>query len=483
MDVYFGGTATASAQARIQANGQIFVTPTSALDTAIDLTDSELTNAISLADNNITGTTYSILATSGNLTLDASAILALDGATSITFTDGGTLYSTFTAVNTDDFNIDAAGGDIVFNNDDVLNIGGSGDDVTFNAIGDDTANANGALVNSDNDLYIEGNLEVDGAIYQANNQVCDSSGNCLGGSGGSKWVINSGAISPFSTTLDVLIGGTATNSAKFAFMNVIGSNTPTASVSAGAAGATYLTSTGTLASTAMQPMTIGTSDSGNITLNSGTGRIILSDNDLINIGGISASTNAISDSGATINFAANDDDLYIEDVLEVDGTIYQAGNQVCDSSGNCVGGAGGSKWTLNSTLIHPFNTTLDVVVGGTATSSAKFQAYGIETTGGNVASLTSNTITTGSVFSATASAITSGNILKLGQGGNSAFSGNVIYADIDNRGAGDNGFTGDFLQFDDATITVFDVNYLGAIRASDLTLGLADTSATITTAD
>src|SRR3989344_2032710 len=167
-------------------------------------------------------------------------------------------------------------------------------------------------------------------------------------------------------------------------------------------------------------------------------------------------------------------------------TFPDSTGDVCLSSGNCTGGSGGSKWTLNSTVIHPFNTTLDVVVGGTATSSASFQAFGIEVAadaGSRVAKLTSDTITTGVVLEATSSAITTGTLLKLGEGGNQAFSGNVIWADIDNAGGGAGAFTGDFLQFDDAGTTVFDVNYLGAVRASDLTLGLNDASATITTAD
>ena len=50
-----------------------------------------------------------------------------------------------------------------FANADVLNIGGSGTDVAYNAIGDSLAGA--ANVSSDNDLYIEDDLEVDGTIF------------------------------------------------------------------------------------------------------------------------------------------------------------------------------------------------------------------------------------------------------------------------------------------------------------------------------
>ncbi|EKD47328.1 MAG: hypothetical protein ACD_66C00114G0001, partial [uncultured bacterium] len=72
-----------------------------------------------------------------------------------------------------------------------------------------------------------------------------------------------------------------------------------------------------------------------IVLTAGVGNNIeFADGDFLNIGGmVDQTTNTISNAGSTINFADGDNDLYIEDELEVDGTIYQAGNQVCDSSG------------------------------------------------------------------------------------------------------------------------------------------------------
>src|SRR3972149_12270379 len=102
-----------------------------------------------------------------------------------------------------------------------------------------------------------------------------------------------------------------------------------------------------------------------------------------------------------------------------------------------------------------------MAVGGTATSSASFQAFGLETTGGSVAQVTSDTITDGVVLAATASAITSGTLLKLGEGGNQDFTGNVIWADVDNLGGGT--FSGNFLRFDNATSTVFTVDADGDI--------------------
>lgn len=105
-------------------------------------------------------------------------------------------------------------------------------------------------------------------------------GSCPGGSGGSSnWVLNSGlgTLSPINNTLDFLIGGTATNSAKFGILNVAG-ETPVASLSAGEDGGMFLTADGFLSTTARQNLTIGNSStynkSGNVLLNpNGTGRV------------------------------------------------------------------------------------------------------------------------------------------------------------------------------------------------------------------
>ena len=110
--------------------------------------------------------------------LDASAALTLTGAANsvIDFpnfdvaTTGNITTAGDLAVNGDDITSDAdltitpAGGDLILANDVILNIGGSGTDTAYNTIADSVAGAS-ANVDSDNDLYIEGNLEVDGTIY------------------------------------------------------------------------------------------------------------------------------------------------------------------------------------------------------------------------------------------------------------------------------------------------------------------------------
>ena len=55
-------------------------------------------------------------------------------------------------------------------------------------------------------------------LYQGTYQACDTSGNCS--SVGNLWSSGNGTIYPGNTTVDVLIGNSATSSAKFAFKNV-----------------------------------------------------------------------------------------------------------------------------------------------------------------------------------------------------------------------------------------------------------------------
>jgi hypothetical protein len=204
---------------------------------------------------------------------------------------------------------------------------------------------------------------------QNGNLVCDASGaNCpAAGSGGSKWRLSEGAISPFSDSLDVLIGSLATASAKFAFKNVA-SGVPTASISGTTAFvSTFLTGEGNLATTNNANLTIG---------GASTGNIILNPNNAAAGGFIAPNTNNVTDLGTALLTWRN---IYAGTVAAT--TITQGGNGVCDSSGaNCPSGAaGGSKWKLSNGAISPFTDNLDVLIGNSATTSAKFAFMNVAT--------------------------------------------------------------------------------------------------------
>ena len=191
------------------------------------------------------------------------------------------------------------------------------------------------------------------------------------GAGG--WQENNGALSPANITDDLLLGGISTSTAKFAFINVVGAGTPTASLSAGTAGGAYLNAAGTLATTAKQSLTLGDTN---------TGSIILSNLTHANAGLTVPSGQSLTFAGITGNNRA----LYADTTTGVaTGVTATSTSLQClmsgasaPSWGNCPGsGSGGSKWTELNGLLYPNNLTVDLLVGGTTSSSAKFAVLNI----------------------------------------------------------------------------------------------------------
>ena len=167
--------------------------------------------------------------------------------------------------------------------------------------------------------------------------------------------------------------------------------------------------------------------------------------------------------------------------------VTNAGKEYYDGNANSYYFCNGTTWTtigsgvstnywqLNSGILSPGNTIYDLAIGGTATGSA-FQVFGDPTSAGDRVKINSSVIATGNLIEATASAITSGNLLKLGQGGDTPFTGNVILADMDNTGGGGGTFTGNFLKFDNAGLTKYYVDSAGnASMSGTLTLGNGQT--------
>ena len=208
--------------------------------------------------------------------------------------------------------------------------------------------------------------------------------------GGSFWNSSLGVLYPGNSTLDLLIGGTASSSAKFAVLN-INSGTPTASVSAGTAGGAYLNATGTLATTAKQSLTLGGGDTGNIVLSGfSTGLIHSNASGVLSSSAVNLATSDVTgilplaNGGTSANLTAVNG-----------GIVYSGGSALAISaagtSNQCLlsGGAGAPTWgtcdtSLGSNLwdqalgtIYPNNSTLDLLVGGTASSSAKFAVLNI----------------------------------------------------------------------------------------------------------
>lgn len=88
------------------------------------------------------------------------------------------------------------------------------------------------------------------------------------GNSNSNWTLSNGVYVQNSPTADVLMGGVASSSAKFAILNMNPtSGTPTASLSAGLSGGAYLTAAGLLQTTANQSLTLGGNTTGNVLIN------------------------------------------------------------------------------------------------------------------------------------------------------------------------------------------------------------------------
>ncbi len=221
------------------------------------------------------GTTRFTFDRSGNLNLNGGGY-QIGGTTVIdssrNLTNIGTIGSTYLSTSTNTVNL-AASTDLQFNGTTVINASRqlqnvAGVTTSLTPTAANTYSLGTGTGNQYQNIYGQ-------AIYQNGNQVCDASGNCAGQSV-NYWDQNNGALSAKNTTVDLLVGGTSTSSAKFAVLNVNpnASGVPTASVSAGTAGASYLTANGNLQTTAFQTLTLGGSSTGGIVLDSGNGSAI-----------------------------------------------------------------------------------------------------------------------------------------------------------------------------------------------------------------
>jgi len=208
----------------------------------------------------------------------------------------------------------------------------------YNIIGDTTTNMGHSLA-SDDDLYIEGDLEVDGtAWFDAGITVTGSvyatayygDGSNLTGIVGGQWTDQGDYIYANNAT-DVIITdagnvgvGTTNPDKKLEINSATGVNFRL----------TYNDSDGSATNYADFSMSSG----GDLTINSSGGNVLLADGDTLAIGGSSAqSYNVIGDTTTNMGHSlASDDDLYIEGDLEVDGSAWFDGGSYCSRGSHCL---------------------------------------------------------------------------------------------------------------------------------------------------
>ncbi len=247
---------------------------------------------------------------------------------------------------------------------------------------------------------------------------------CAAGSSNDQWFYLNGMLSPINSTADVGIGGTATTSAKFAFINVA-AGTPTASISGSTAGrALSLNGDGTIATALNQSLALNP-NGGNVGVGTsnpaGLFSVGSSSQFQVNSSGAIAAASGITSSG-TIRFTGLVDGIIkasggiisgghtIDLTTDVTGVLpianggtngtavptagaiaYGTGTEYAFMSPNATaglcltsGGAGAPSWgacdqatsvspfqNLNGAIV-PFNSTQDFLVGGQSTASAKF---------------------------------------------------------------------------------------------------------------
>ena len=177
-----------------------------------------------------------------------------------------------------------------------------------------------------------------------------------GGTGSSDWTTTlDGIIYPTNQSLDLLLGGSASSSAKFAFLNV-NSGIPTASISGTLANvATFIDGNGNISTTNAQDLTLGNSST-----YSTTGNILLNPNGTGNVGIGTLSPTAKLDVNGTASISG-ELDLY--------------GNPVIQSTANqnlTLGGA-----TTGNIILSPLGGTGTVTFSGYGAGIIQSDALGV----------------------------------------------------------------------------------------------------------
>jgi hypothetical protein len=220
--------------------------------------------------------------------------------------------------------------------------------------------------------------------------------------GNAGWAQALGAIYATNTTEDLLIGGTSTTSADFAFINVVGPGTPTASIS----GNLTLNAAGTIATTKMQTLNIGNAATGNININGA---------------GTSSTTIGNGTGGLTLHGATTLDNTFAQTSVLATGTVHsiadaqtQTGALVGESI-TLSGGAGNYNQTgLQFNLTGASTGTLNDITGTAGWNVSRAGAA-------NFVSIGAGTAGTGAFTTLTSS----GNTTLASTGGSTASLGNA----------------------------------------------------------
>lgn len=244
------------------------------------------------------------------------------------------------------------------------------------------------------------------------------------------WGLASGALSPLNTTADLLLGGTSTASAKFAFTNVAG-GTPTASIG----GNLSLGGSGVIGVTNMQKLTFGNTTTGAVQLSpNGTTGLYVASSGNVGIGTTSPADFLLQTAGSIGPAATDSYDLgsSSKEFNNIYGkNIYASGNLIATGDITSTGGTVGF-WKHSSGIVTPATSTDSLLLGSAATSSAVIALSGTSPTTGAGAAFKFDDLTTGTgvAISSNSTNNTSGNLLALSTGGTFATTGQVVSSNL-----------------------------------------------------
>ena len=211
-----------------------------------------------------------------------------------------------------------------------------------------------------------------GSVY-ANNIIPASSGTQ------GYWQRSDGSLAPTNITDDVLIGSTASSSAKFGFINVAG-GTPAIQING---------------SSVLNPTTLGSgvvnsslTSVGTLTLLNVSGRVTgkalvmfdeTGDQDILTASASGVAKFSITNAGG-IKLGTSEG---------TSGECVKSGGAGAAATFGTCGAGGGSNWRITSGALSPINDTLDVLIGNSATTSAKFAFINVNS-GSPTASISGN---------------------------------------------------------------------------------------------
>ncbi len=169
-DTTSGASSTVGSDDDLYIEGNLEIDGTLDLDGAFDFDGTTFSAVASAGQANA----IELIASSGGIDISTGSgtgdIDILSGDTiNLKAVSGNLNFSSGTTTTQSGLVINTSGdlvsyGDLTLADGKVINVGGNGSDTAYSIIGDNTDNVS-AAVNSDDDLYIEGNLEVDGTIY------------------------------------------------------------------------------------------------------------------------------------------------------------------------------------------------------------------------------------------------------------------------------------------------------------------------------